>query len=931
VLVGRDREVALLQELLAGSRQHRGGALVLAGEAGIGKTALVDHALASAAALGMQTRRITGVELHADLPYAGLTTLAGTWHDRLDSLPPTQAEAVRSALALADTPAHPLALSAGVLGLLCAASETSPLLLVVDDAQWLDRATLDALLFSAHRVEHDAVALLFAVRTDVSDPNGAADAPDTGRVPRVLVEGVDVLAAERILCANHAVARSVAEECWRATRGNPLALVELAEVLTPAQRVGREPLGDPLPVGLQLGTILRRRVDAMPPATRLALLVAAAEGAGDVGAIAHALASMQGELADFEPAERAGLVTIDAGTITWRHPLLRAAVYHAPSHPELRAVHRALASALDPVEHQERYAWHLALAAEGPDDVVAAHLAAVGERARRRGACFSAARAFERAARLATTTERRAAYLFESGYDLWMGGATEPTVACLSEVATLVEDPELRAMNATVLGQATLWVQGHRPATGLLESEARRAEATSPMRAVVLWCHLVNAHVFGLEMNRAVEAARRAIAVAEQAGPEAQIPAAVAAGLALLMHGDASEANAMLDPVEGLIVALADSDIPGIEDLTQVLGIANTARERWGAAELVIEKTAGRARRLGLNGALSFATAIRADLQWRTGRWAEAYAAMAEQRQMGEDAGNVEPLTMASAYLSRIEATIGLDEDCRRHALEAIDRAEPRGLHSLAAWARSALGLLALARDEPRQAVRWFDAIAESTARGGAGDPGTLWWQADWVEARWRLGDVAGAHRALARLETEAACSAGAWAAAAAARCKGLLVDDPRSFRELFEMARAGHEAIGAPFERARTELCYGERLLASGDDAEARRMLDHALDTFSQLGARDWSARVDRLTGGDAARTDPLQGLTASELRVAMAVGDGLSNRESAERLYVSVKTVDYHLQNIYRKLDVHSRSQLAALVTRRAAALASGNRESS
>jgi DNA-binding CsgD family transcriptional regulator len=497
-------------------------------------------------------------------------------------------------------------------------------------------------------------------------------------------------------------------------------------------------------------------------------------------------------------------------------------------------------------------------------------------------------------------------------------------VACLSEVATLVEDPELRAMNATVLGQASLWVHGHAAAVGLLESEARRAEALAPQQAVVLWCHAVNTHLFGVEMDRAVQAGRNAIAVASQAGPEAQIPAAVAAGLALLLHGDASEANALLDPIEGLIVALADSDIPGIEDLTQVLSIANIARERWSAAEHVIEKTLGRARRLGLNGAVSFATAQHSDLHWRTGRWAEAYAAMAEQRQMGEDSGYVEPLTMASAYLSRVEATIGLAEDCRSHALEAIERAEPRGLHSLASWARSALGLLALGRGEPREAVRWFNAIADVTARGGAGEPGSLWWEADWVEALWRSGDVPGARRALARLEAEAAGSAGQWAAAAAARCRGLLASEvPEAFREPFEEARSGHDALGAPFELARTELCYGERLQAVGDDAEARRMLDHALDTFSQLGARDWVARVDRLVGGDVVRTDPLQGLTSSELRVALAVGEGRSNREAAERLYVSVKTVDYHLQNIYRKLDVHSRSQLAGLVMRRAAAM--------
>jgi DNA-binding CsgD family transcriptional regulator len=592
-------------------------------------------------------------------------------------------------------------------------------------------------------------------------------------------------------------------------------------------------------------------------------------------------------------------------------------------------VHRSLAAVLDPVEDQERWTWHLALAAEGPDDAVAEHLASVGHRARQRGACFSAARAFERAARLATTRERRARYLFESGTDLWAGGATEMTVDCLSEVATLAEDDDLRAANAIVLGQAELWMHGHVAAAGLLEAEAGRIEKVLPQRAVVLLCHLVNAHLLGLQMDRAVEVGRRAMAIAETQGPEAQLPAAVATGLALLLHGEGKEAGTLLDPIEGLIIALADSDIPSIEDLTQVLAIADTARERWNEAAEVIEKTLGRGRRLGLNGAVSFATALESDLQWRTGRWSEAYASMAELRQMGADAGNIEPITMASAYLSRIEAGLGMADDCRRHALEAIERAEPRGLHTLATWARSALGLLALGQGQPREALGWFTAVADVTYRGRAGEPGALWWHADWVEACCRTRDVSAAREALSRFEDEARNSAGCWAPGAVARCRGMLAVGP-SFRDHFEESLALHRDLGAPFEQARTELLFGERLLADGSDADGRRVLARAFDTFSLLGARDWAGQVSRLTGEAAPRPDPLRGLTSSELRVAVAVGRGLTNREAAERLYVSVKTIDYHLQNIYRKLDVHSRSQLAALVTRHSGG-AEENRESS
>jgi len=915
VLVGRDRELAALRDLLDPAADHAGGPMVLAGEAGIGKTALVDAATAHAQARGMRVRRIMGVERQGDLAFSGLSALLSGWQHHMAMLPVTQRASLEGALAVTDTPVVGLALHAGVLGVLVAEAEQAPLLVVVDDAQWVDRATLDALLFCAHRVEHDAVALLLAVRT------GDSANLDTGRLPRLQLEGVDLDAAYLILSAERPIQRPVAEQCWRATRGNPLALTELAGVLTTAQRLGREALTDPLPLGLQLGAILRQRIDAMPPSTRLALLVAAAEGEGDLGAIGRALPSMEGSVDDLAPAERAGLVRREGATLAWSHPLLRSAVYHAPSAPELRAVHRALAASLDPNTHYERYAWHLALAADGPDDGVAAHLANVAALARQRGACFAAARAYERAARLTRDREQRAGYVHQAGLSLWMAGAADASLGYFEQTAALTEDDELRAINATFWGQAEMWVHGAQAAAGQLQGAAQRAEDALPARAVLLWCHLVNVNTFSLHMDRAVTAGRQAMAIASKLGPVEQVPAAVATGLALVMHGDRDEANALLDPLHDLVSALADSDIPGIEDLAQVLAVADLARERWEAAEDILVKTIRRARRLGMHGAVAFAVVQLAELQWRSGRWAEAYAAISELVQLGQDAGQVEPITIAAAYVSRVEAALGLAEDCRAHATLAIERAEPRGLHSLACWARSSLGLLALGQGDAREAVHWLAPVADETRRGEAGEPGALWWHADWIEALCRAGDTAAARRALIELESMGARAPSMWVTAAAARGHGLLDHGSAALDALQESIARFHE-LGAPFERARSELCLGERLVSSGAGAGAHRTLDHAVETFARLGAVDWMHRARALAGDGAPSADLLSALTPSERRVALAVGQGLSNRESAERLYVSVKTIDYHLQNIYRKLDVRSRGQLAALVHGRAGA---------
>src|SRR6478735_7750704 len=468
MLIGRDREREQLDALLTEARLGRSRALVLRGGAGIGKTVLLDHAVQQAS--GFQVLHYTAVESETELPFAGLQALLGPLLVRLPEIPEPQARALRAALALESIrKTNRLAVYAGALSLLGAAAERVPLLVVVDDAHWLDRPSAEALTFAARRLTAESLALLFAVREGEGTDLGVA-LPTIELEPLKMVGSIELL-RERF---GSTIAAKVARHLAEATGGNPLALLEVAALLNEGERVGREPLPGHLPASESVERTVRRALRSLPPDARGPLLVAAASDSPTTG-----------DLAALEPAEEAGLVRIHAGSVAFRHPLVRSAVYHAASADERRAAHRTLADALTGEEDADRRAWHLAAATEGPDESVAAALEAAASRFTERGGQASAWRALERAAELSEDDDACARRLHAAGRAAEHAGDVERAAVLAERALTRGRDPGVRAAARVLAWQVNDW-RGLAEDDVELETEAERLAPFHPARAALM-------------------------------------------------------------------------------------------------------------------------------------------------------------------------------------------------------------------------------------------------------------------------------------------------------------------------------------------------------------------------------------------------------------------------------------------------------------
>jgi predicted ATPase len=415
-LLGRDRECAVIDALLEDARGGASGALVVRGEAGIGKSALLDYAMGQAAS--MTVLSTSGIEAESDLAFAGLHGLLRPVLEHLGELPEPQSRALAGALGLAPSP-NPdrLLISAAVLALLAAAAEDRPILCVVDDAQWVDRPSADALIFTARRLRAERAAILTAAR------DGEMRRFEAGGLPELTLAGLDQRSAAGLLAARgHALAPAVRERLLAEAAGNPLALLELPAGLSQPQLEGRSPLPDAVPLTPRLETVFRQRIGGLPGASQTALLIAAADNTGDVPAVLRAMAGLRLRADVLDPAERAGLIHTAGGTIGFRHPLVRSAVYQGATLSQRQHVHAALADALTGEEHADRRVWHQAMATLTGDEEVAAALEASARRAQLRAAHASAATAFLRAAELSTDEPRRIGRIAAAAHAAWDAG-----------------------------------------------------------------------------------------------------------------------------------------------------------------------------------------------------------------------------------------------------------------------------------------------------------------------------------------------------------------------------------------------------------------------------------------------------------------------------------------------------------------------------
>ena len=907
-LVGRGRERRRLDDLLRGLRERRSETLVIEGLPGIGKTMLLAYAIARATDLCVV--HAVGVETQAVLPFTTLAALLGPFAHRFRDLPAPERVALSAALGLANADsADRLTVGAATLSCLSLAAEARPVLVVVDDGQWVDPSSAEALLFASGRLAHEGVGMLIARRE--AEPGPFAD----DGLARLHIGGLGRDDGYRLLDGD--TAPDVAARIVASTGGHPLAIVELGRILSDRQRAGNEPLPDPLPAGEGVERCFARRVAQLSPGARALLMMAAAHAGGEVGVLSAASRRVGIGRDAFDEVLASGLVDVRGDRLLFMHPLLRSVVYQLASEDPRREAHRVLAASLRRESDLDRRAWHLSAAAAGPDEGAAGALERAATSADARGAFAVAGTALERAAELSTVDAERARRLVDAGRAFWRGGQSARAMTTFDDALTLTADPLRRADIRLKTGVAVALSQSLPALRDELTEAAREIRDLDPARAAILLAQASLAALTTGRIRDASDAAEEALRLAGGAGL-GHFAASLAQAMAHLARGDQRRAVAELDG----FVTLIDSVGMRHEWFGVAEYVANGLMwaERFSDARRIVDTMIAFARDRSAPGLMPFALSVRAEVSFWNGSWMNAVSDAWYGANLARESQQSGLLAYPLVTLARVESALGREHEAREHLRTALGLAEGAGNVSVEHWAHGALGLLELGGGRLDAAVTHLERTARSMDALDVWHPSSLTWRGDLVEVQARLGRPGPAQRALARLEELADRTAGTWAAAAVHRARGMVVDD--GFEHHFGEALDALQRLSLPFERARTDLCCGERLRCAGRPADAIPHLWAAREEFARLGAHPWLARTDAelaACGEHPARLgrSGLDRLTAQELQVATAVAAGATNREAAAELFLSRRTVEHHLGNVYRKLGIHSRMHLVRLMS--------------
>jgi DNA-binding CsgD family transcriptional regulator/tetratricopeptide (TPR) repeat protein len=908
-LVGREAELSRLRELVA-PPYAQSQVLLLLGDPGMGKTVLLAEAAREARLAGVRVLAAAGREPEQDLAFAGLHQLLRPALDRLAGLPRRQADSLRGAFAMSADPVPPDALLTGiaVLTLFSLLSDEGPLLVVADDMQWLDRASLDALAFAARRLEAEQLVLVAGARGSVPPPGFERDFPLLPLPPLNLPD------AGRLLDGQPRPPRGgPREQVLAQAAGNPLALIELSQLVAADPAAARRWAAEPLPLTGRLSAIMTGQYTALPREVRAALLLAAVADSPDlIAAVVPGLSS--GALA---PAEAAGLIRLDKPGPRFTHPLVRSAVYHAAPFDERAAAHSRVAEAL--VDQPDRHAWHLAAAALKPDEHVAWLLEDSAAQAQRRGGTAAAARAMERAAELSPGEQDKARRLLAAARLALPAGQADWVRELAGRVLTLTSDPDLRIAARLDIGWSLLWSNRNTEALDTLISVAAEAAVRRP---AVAW-----------------DATGMAATVAHQTGlPEACAKVRAALDALDAMGGPSPAADGWpatrVDEQRIWIRACTDPFSGRAETvplLHRIAGGTISDPGKIGGAAWILDETelAVRVLRDALStlrvpGVRGASGAVLSVLEWAcidSGRWDDALAAAREASDIAaaykmETVGGSADLVTATVLAMRGDRDRVAPMLARVRAV--VDTSEYRGF-SARAW--HAAGLAALADGNYVTAYAQLSqlfavdgtplhhhfsylAIADLAAAAARAERH--------LEARVLL------ERALARVDT----SPGARLDQLAARARGLLAE-PADAEPYFAAPLASHAGSAWPFERAQLQLDYGGWLRRQRRINDAKPVLGAGLETFRRLGAAPWARRAEAelRACGVIVQTPPaapgvLDELTAQQREIVVLAGGGLTNGEIADRLFLSPRTVASHLYRSYPKLGIAGRHQLRDLI---------------
>ena len=898
-LLGRQRERDVLERLLGTARDGHGAVLVVQGDPGVGKTALLEYAVE----VGQDFRvvRTAGVEGEMNLDYAALQQLCSPILEFSERLPDPQRDALGVAFGLSAGQApSPFLVGLAVLGLLSEAAEQQPLLCAVDDSQWLDSASARALAFVARRLLADRVALVFATR-DVG--NGLA------RFPQLRVEPLgrrDARALlESVLAAR--LDESVLERIVAETGGNPLALLELPRGLTPGQLAGGFGLPAALPLSAGIEQSFTRRLARLPRDARRLLLLAAAEPVGDLALLWRAALQLGIPETAAQAVESEGFLTLD-GAVVFRHPLVRSAVYGAAEANERREAHRALADATDPQLDPDRRAWHRAQAASVPDEEVAGELERSAARAQARGGLAAAAAFLESAVMLTREPSRRARRALAAAQTKFQAGALDDALSLLAMAETGPLSDLERARVALLRAQTAFVATRGSNAPPLLLEAARRLATLDPTLARETYLDALSAGMFA---GRFAGPGGSALEVAQAA--RAAPPPRAPRGSDLLLDALAtlfSDTYEAAVPILRRAQAAFSTDESAVEQLRWLWLATIASVQLWDDAgwETLSERHVRLARRTGALSDLPLALTQRVYMHLLAGELTAA-ASLVDEIEAATDAigSTLAPYGKVGLAALRGREVEAVDLIGRTRT-EVTRRGEGIGV-SVVDWAEAVLynGL-----------ARYEDALSAALRVVDHPDlnPST-WVMPEVIEAAVHAGTpelAADTHR---RLVDMTRVSGTDWALGLAARSQALVVEDQRA-EDLYVYAieRLGRTRIRA--DLARAHLLYGEWLRRERRRLDARKELRLAYDLFSDFGMEAFAerARVELEATGEHARkraVGTLDQLTPQESQISRLAAEGHTNREIAAQLFISPSTVEYHLRKVFRKLDVKSRTQLA------------------
>jgi DNA-binding CsgD family transcriptional regulator len=878
MLVGRVEECTSVDRLLEEARAGHGGALAICGEPGIGKTSLLDYAAGRAD--GMRLVHARGVQSETTVPFAALVDLLTPLVEAIGALPERQAEALESALAIGPPrPADRLAVLVGGFNLLCAAAAAQPLLVLVDDAHWLDAASAEAIGFAARRIGADPIALVIASRTP-----GLSGIPSLQPRPLTASQSRDLL-------EQRGLTPTGLETAVRDAAGNPLALVELATFDDGGFEAGRSTLEE----------AYAATVATLPDPCRAALLLLATCQSEGTAVVGRALAAQGLSDEAFAPAERAGLVQVEPGRIRFRHPLIRTAVSAAAIGPDRRRAHEALALACVEPELEWERIGHRAAAAVEPDEELAAAVERLASDVGLRGGAVATIEWYQRAGGLSAEPAERRRRLLLAAEAAHVSGRAEAAYDILDEVEREGRSPTDVARVEILRGRIEARSSSTLTAGARLLRTAQRLEDADPVAAAALFIESVDPSIRAGRPQQALAAAGRALELAPQ-GDALALAARIARAASLVFLGDAVGADQLASTPE------VGSDLQLRAYVCMTLAFAERI-ERAGAAldELIdeCEQTAP--------GALTYPLISRAWLRRITGAWDGAQADCQRAVRLARQLGRANDECWGLSILTWLGAAQGrLDEEMLAHQESLSERLDLpyqrmcvhacRGLDALASGdAEAAAAALGAALTIKRECE-----IEDATTHPVLG--------ADLVEALVRCGRAAEAEAEAAALQAAAARSGRDSALALAERAQALVGEDGA---DRFQRAWELHAETTDRFARGRTALAWGDALRRAGARVESRRMLETARTEFERLGAAPWEeqatsalARSGKVLRKEAARRDEL---TPAELEVASLVAEGKMNKEIAAALWISEKTVEAHLSRIFRKLGIRNRAELA------------------